>query len=222
MKKCTILTILLLSTVLISKGQDIRQFYLYAYNHALFNPAAGGESGRHNIAINGQLNHFSNDYTFHNNFTQGTLCYDGNIKKLHSGIGAIGYYSLGATTFKKASLIYSYKLLLNSKTTLSIGVRPTVSKEVIDFSKFQAINPDDPLLRDDKLKLVEPDLDLGIWYNSDGYYGGIALNNVFKHVYNYGDDLKGTDFFGYRSLTIMGGKKIDLPINYYRPIHFLD
>jgi hypothetical protein len=38
-----------------SKAQNISHFFLYSYDHALFNPAAAGAENKHVIGLNGRL-----------------------------------------------------------------------------------------------------------------------------------------------------------------------
>ncbi|HYG38533.1 MAG TPA: PorP/SprF family type IX secretion system membrane protein [Cytophagales bacterium] len=221
--KRTTLFFLFLFTIQLLKGQSISQFHLYSYNQALFNPAVAGAENKHIVAVQGQ--YFMDDKLFEkgNPYT-GLISYEGNIKSINSGIGAmIVTDKIGVYSTKKMGLSYNYKINLSPSSVFRIGVRPTISRHVIKFSDIifgdqmdSFGNPIDPLVAyPEKETQSKADLDVGMYFNSFGFYAGISLSNVFKHEYESNavvDNVTYGDEFSDRLFMLLIGKKINLPV----------
>jgi hypothetical protein len=194
------ISILLCLFTLSLKAQNIEQFYLYSFDHALFNPAAAGAENKHVFGLNGQM-----IYDTENNesvYQTEILSYNGHFSPINSGIGAYALTNkIGKEVVSKLGVSYNYKIKLATKTSLRLGLRPTFSR----LSKT---------LNDDKEAKTSADLDLGLWLDVFGFYVGASLTNTFEHNYEFKKITSSSeigDQYSDRVGTIMAGRKIKLP-----------
>ncbi|HYG38534.1 MAG TPA: type IX secretion system membrane protein PorP/SprF, partial [Cytophagales bacterium] len=203
MRKRSFLLIMFLFVTMLLKGQSIPHFNLYSYNYALFNPAAAGADKKHIIAAQGQLGvdtEITDDLKFDYN---GLLSYEGNFSPINSGIGAfvVRTGSEGINTMK-AGVSYNYKIEFAPSTSLRVGVRPTFTRHTVSF---------DFALDEEKESSTKTDLDLGLYFNTFGFYVGASMNNILKHKHEFGV-FESNDFYSDQLLSVVVGKKINTPV----------
>ena len=212
-----IVKVLLLGCILSSgaNAQNIHHFFLYSYDHALFNPAAAGAEKKHVIGLNGRFTYDEQRWEDKMVPYTGMISYNGNIAPINSGIGFFAVVDrFGAATTSKVGVSYNYKIKFAPKSSLRIGIRPTLTRHAIDYRKYRYVDPLDPTNYDQKVVKSAPDLDLGLWMEVFGFYLGGALNNTFKHQYKdnvFLGELSYGDYYSSRSITIIAGKKIKVP-----------
>jgi type IX secretion system PorP/SprF family membrane protein len=81
---------------------------------------------------------------------------------------------------------YAYHLGIK-ESKLSIGVRLGMYSQTLDYDKYRAIQPDDPLLLDKtgKESQIRPDMALGLFYRSEKYYAGVGFNHLLKSEFDF-------------------------------------
>ncbi len=110
------------------------------------------------------------------------------VYKLRSGVGAyIINDNLGPQNNLEAQAMYAYHLGIK-ETKLSIGVKVGIYSQSIDWGKYRAIHPDDPLLKTGKDSQVRPDLGFGLFYRAEKYYLGVGFNHLLRSEFDFGTD----------------------------------
>jgi len=132
-----------------SYAQQEAQFTMYWNNYSSYNPAATGLFNKHYAALNArtQWTHFEGaPKTI-------SAIYDFKWTKINSGLG-IGYVygQLGFEKNNEINLNYSYQFDLKKDRILSSGISLGFLRKSIDFSKFVAIDNNDPLLISNPIK----------------------------------------------------------------------
>jgi hypothetical protein len=195
------ITIVMCLFTLSLRAQSIEQFYLYSFDHALFNPAAAGAENKHVFGLNGQMVYNTEDNK--STYQTGILSYNGHLSPINSGIGAYALTNkIGDEVVSKVGVSYNYKIKFAPKTSLRIGLRPTFSRLSMET------------LNDEKEAKTSADLDLGLWLDVFGFYAGASFANVLEHQYKFKQLIGSTeigDTYSDRVATIMVGRKIKVP-----------
>jgi len=111
------------------------------------------------------------------------LTVDAPIRALHGGIG-LNVYSdkLGFENNIGVKLAYSFHLNI-AIGTLGIGLQAGFLNKTIDFSKFNPLDADDPILTNNtgKQNLFLTDMAFGVFYNIPGKaYVGLSSNQLIQ------------------------------------------
>ena len=83
---------------------------------------------------------------------------------------------------------YSYKLKLNKKFTLSLGLQAGFIQTNINNSKLHQASSSDPLLQENKNGTILPDANVGVYLYSEKFYVGLSS----KHLINSESLIKNT------------------------------
>jgi type IX secretion system PorP/SprF family membrane protein len=191
------------------QAQTIQDFYLYSYDHALFNPAAAGSEEKHIFGVNGRISLQNFDYKKTSPLSA-IVSYNGNINPIKSGVGILAVVDyIGAQKISKVALSYNYRFKINNSSSFRLGIRPTITKATIDFDAYRFADESDPLNKVGKKSEREVDLDVGGWLKIGQFYSGVSVNNLLNHSFDFQtDSLRTTDWLGHQSITIIAGKKI--------------
>jgi type IX secretion system PorP/SprF family membrane protein len=179
MKTLIKITALLLITVSGYAQQDA-QYNQYIFNAMVINPAYAGTKEVVNVnaiyatqwaGLSGSPN------------TQ-TLSIDGApTSKVGIGFQLIND-NIGAQSNQSLFGDYSYKVRLNDKLKLSMGVAVGATYLSLDGSKLVTDNPDDPAIPHTMVTKLRLDAKTGLFLYSDRFYAGLSstdlLANVFK------------------------------------------
>jgi len=178
-----------------ANAQSINNYYLYSYNHSLFNPAAAGYENKHIVSLLGRSEDRQSIY----DYNSGILNYEGNIKSINSGIGAIVMVGkIRNVTGSKVGVSYNYQMRVNDRVKVRVGARPTLNslrgnnKDSLGNSPSYFKDPD-----------THGNLDLGVWLDVYGFYGGISVENTFQRK----------DYWSYspwRQYNLIVGRKIKI------------
>jgi type IX secretion system PorP/SprF family membrane protein len=110
------------------------------------------------------------------------------IYRLRSGFGAyVMNDNLGPQNNLEAQAMYAYHLGIK-ETKLSFGIKLGMYSQSIDWDKYRAIHPDDPLLKSGKDSQVRPDLGVGLFYRAEKYYVGMGFNHLLRSEFDFGAD----------------------------------
>lgn len=174
-----------------SFAQQDGQYSQYMFNTIYYNPAFAGVEG---------VTQFTGIYRTQWTGYQVTDGSDGGaptsqvfslntpILRLRSGFAfhAVNE-SLGPLTNQELQVSYAYHLgLPNSK--LSFGIRSGIFSQAIDFNKYRANQPDDPIIGEGKESQIRPDLSMGVYFRTEKYYAGVSFNHLLKAEFDFGSD----------------------------------
>jgi len=171
-------------------AQQDPQFSQYMFNNLYLTPAFAGVDGVTRLTAF----HRSQWAGYQSSFGDGgapttqEVSFNTPIYKLRSGFG--GYVlndNLGAQNNLEVQASYAYHLGIK-ESKLSVGIRLGMYAQSIDYAKYRAIQPDDPLLKDKngKESQIRPDMALGIFYRSEKYYAGVGFNHLLKSEFDFG------------------------------------
>lgn len=202
------------------RGQQEAQFSQFMFNTMAINPGYAGANG----AI--CMNAFARQQWMGFKDPDGTstspqtllFSIDAPVKFLHGGLGAvISKDKLGYEDNTNVRLAYAYRTPLGNGF-LGIGLEAAFLDKKIDFTKFVAIDPGDPVLNG-KAKESEffTDYAFGVYYNQPGkfYLGLSALNLSEPKGFDYKDINNNSklSFSLKRTYFLQGGYEYVFPSN---------
>ncbi len=111
------------------------------------------------------------------------------------GVGAsITHDRIGPTNVWDFGLIYSYRLKFK-KGYLGIGVEGTLKGYRVDWNQTTATHVDDDLIPMTESSKFLPDVDAGLYYNSDKFFVGLSISSLLRGDLSFMEDEAGnTDF----------------------------
>jgi type IX secretion system PorP/SprF family membrane protein len=172
-----------------AQGQQDPQFTHYMFNTLYYNPAYAGVEGITKFTAIHRSQWLGYQPTFGGGGAPTTqiVSMSAPINKINSGFG--GYVvndQLGPQNNLEAQASYAYHLALKG-SKLSFGLKAGVYSQTIDFDKYRAIDPDDPLLQGrGKESQVRPDLSMGVFLQREKYYAGVSFNHLIKSEFDFG------------------------------------
>lgn len=170
-------------------AQQDPQFSQYMFSSLYFNPAYAGAEGVTKLTAfhRSQWLGYQSTYDDGGAPTTQLITFSTPVLKLKSGFGAyITNDRLGPQNNMEMQASYAYhRDLGNGK--LSAGLRAGLYSQTIDFAKYRAINPDDPLINSKgKESQVRPDLAIGLNYRTEKYYLGVSATHLTKSKFDFG------------------------------------
>jgi type IX secretion system PorP/SprF family membrane protein len=187
----TLLLVVLLAVLKPVYGQvQDPQFSHYMFNDLFNNPGYSGVMGVANLTMTYRSQWLSYAGTFDAGGAPNTFLASFNtpIYKMRSGAG---FYLvndvIGPLNNIQFMGSYAYHLGVG-KGKLSLGVRAGIVGQSIDWEKYRAVNPDDPILQNGKESQYRPDLGVGAYYKAEKYYAGLSLNHILKTEFDFNSD----------------------------------
>jgi type IX secretion system PorP/SprF family membrane protein len=171
-------------------GQQDPQFTQYMLNMLFYNPAYAGIPGATNFTAIHRTQWFGYTSTFDGHGAPNTQVISANapLLKLNSGVGFhIVNDNLGVVNNLEAQASFAYHLAIKN-AKLSIGLRAGFYSQTMDFDKYRAIDPDDPLLASGQESQMRPDMAAGLYYRAAKYYAGISVNHIIQSKFDFGVD----------------------------------
>lgn len=188
MKKVYFL-VFLTGTFFSAKGQQDPQFTQYMFNTLYYNPAYAGVEGTTKFTAIHRTQWLGYQPTFGGGVAPTTqiVSMSAPINKINSGFGAyVVNDRLGPQNNLEAQASYAYHLALKG-SKLSFGLKAGVYSQTVDFEKYRAIDPGDPLLQGKgKESQVRPDLAMGVFLQREKYYAGVSFNHLIKSEFDFG------------------------------------
>lgn len=195
MKKIyTSLLISMISVVLLAQQEP--QFTQNMFNNMYTNPGYAGINKR--ICITslyrqqwvGFESTLKDGSTVKTNPQTTVISIDAPIRVLRGGIG-VSLFSdkLGFESNTGVKIGYSYHLSI-SNGILGIGVQAGFLNKKIDFSKFNPLDQDDPLLKDQDVQAtLMTDVAFGLFYNVPGkFYAGLSSTQLIQSKMKYDNE----------------------------------
>ncbi len=173
-------------------SQNYIQFSQYINTQGLLNPAYSGTKS----SINGLLI-YRNQWV---NMAGAPVNFAFNIhapiktKKMGIGISAINE-QIGMRNQTNINVAYSYITKINSKKSLSFGLRIGIKNYNFDKSKAQLIDIDDPFFTNGNESFLLPDFGFGAYYYTKRFFAGLSLPNLLTNgLDTYSTTLKTNSF----------------------------
>lgn len=174
---CFAYCIVFLSSV---QAQQDPQFSLFMYNQLYLNPATAGADGATRFQLINRMQWQGYQTTSGDAGAPNTLAFSGSapLNFIKSAIG-VHYVNdrIGATGSQEVQLSYAYRLNINDNT-LALGARVGFQNRYIDFNKLIAREPGDPLIPTGRLGQTQPDIALGVFYDTPAFYVGASVNHI--------------------------------------------
>lgn len=171
------------------QAQQDPQFTQYMFNTLYYNPAYSGLEGVTKFTAIHRSQWLGYQPTVGSGGAPTTQIVSGTspIPKINSGFG--GYIMndrLGPQNNLEAQLSFAYHLAV-ADGKLSLGLRGGFYSQTLDFDKYIATDPDDPLLNAaGKQSQVKPDVSAGVFYRREKYYAGVSFNHLIKSEFDFG------------------------------------
>lgn len=175
-KKTLTLAILLLFAVN-SEGfsQQLPQFSQYMFNGLHINPAYAGYKNEGYVQAT-----FRNQWVNFPGAPQ-TLSVSADLSandgKMGFGISLLSD-KIGPTESKIGLLTYAYRIRVKDKGFLGLGVSTGFSDYMLDPSLFRMNDQNDPLIPGGIVRKIAPNLNSGLFYNTDKFYAGLSVFNM--------------------------------------------
>ncbi|AWW29970.1 hypothetical protein DN752_07440 [Echinicola strongylocentroti] len=159
-------------------AQQLPQFSQYIFNGLSINPGYAGykEEGYIQSTYRSQWANFpgapktmslSADFSAN----EGTMGF--GVSFLHD--------ELGPSKTIGAMLTYAYRIQVGYDGFLGLGISAGVSDYQIDFNMLEAVHEDDELIREGVVNVLDPNLNLGLFYHTSNFYAGISAYNVINN-----------------------------------------
>ena len=185
MKKSYITVILLILVGTFSgNAQQDPQYTQYMYNTQVVNPAYAGSR---NVLSFGLL--YRTQWVGLDGAPKTTtLIADTPLGKYNNmGIGlSLVRDEIGPATETNITIDYSYSINVSFNSILSFGLKAGIDVLDVDFSKLNlpgGTTPDDPYFTDNIDNKLEPQIGMGVYFNTERFYAGLSVPNFLttKH-----------------------------------------
>lgn len=186
------ITVCILFIAINANAQKEGQFSQFYFNQLFFNPATAGKDNQTRIGVVYRSQYAGYKPT---NIDEGGSPSSQMISaSLPFGNFGVGIYAFndvtGASSQQDIQVSAAYKLPL-PKGTLSIGARGGVYRQAMDYDRLRPVEPDvddDPLFLSGVVSEIQPDLSVGIHYESEQYYAGVSAAHLTRPKYKLGSD----------------------------------
>lgn len=157
-------------------AQKDPQYSQYIFNGMIINPAYAGSKEIVNINA------------FYRQQWMGlpgapqtqTVSVDGSVNnKVNLGI----YFLNDSWAFQRnTSLygIYAYRIKINETSKIAFGLAAGISQLTLDGNKMNTQIPNDPLIPTIMEKKISPDINSGIYYNTERFFAGFSATNLLS------------------------------------------
>lgn len=156
-------------------GQQLPQFSQYIFNGLHVNPGYAGYKGEPYI----QSTYRSQWLDFPGAPKTFTVTAD-----LSANEGTMGFgFSLlsdqqGPASTTSGLLTYAYRIQTGSKSFLGMGASVGVSEYVMDGDRLNPNDPNDQLIPGGRMNMFTPNLNTGLFFNTDKFYAGFSVYNM--------------------------------------------
>lgn len=182
-------TALLLLYASVGWTQQDPQFTQYMFNNFYFNPAFAGTDGVLKMTALHRSQWLGYSPTFDDGGAPTTqlVSFQMPLSMVKGGVG--GYFvndNLGPVTNMELQASYAYYIPVRGGR-ISVGIRGGMVSQKVDFEKFRAIDPNDPLLqRNGTETQFRPDFAFGAMIRKENFYIGAGLNHLTQPSYDFG------------------------------------
>jgi len=184
-----VFTALLLLYTSVGWTQQDPQLTQYMFNNFYYNPAFAGTDGVMKMTLLHRSQWLGYAPTFDDGGAPTTqlVSFQMPLSILKGGVG--GYFvndNLGPVTNLEMQASYAYYIPVRGGR-VSVGIRGGMVSQKVDFEKFRAIDPNDPLLqRNGTETQFRPDFAFGAMLRKENFYVGAGMNHLSQPSYDFG------------------------------------
>lgn len=157
------------------QGQQLPQFSQYIFNGLHINPGYAGYKNQGYIQSTYRkqwMNFPGAPQTF-------TVTADLSANEGMMGFGAsILSDQLGPTRTTTGLLTYSYRIQTGHTSYLALGASAGVSEYRLDSDKLNPLEQNDVQIPDGITNMFTPNMNLGLFFHNDRFYGGLSAYNL--------------------------------------------
>ncbi len=156
-------------------AQQLPQYSQYMFNGLHINPGYAGYKNEGYI----QSTYRDQWAAFPGAPKTFTLTADLSANEGRMGFGAsLVSDRLGPTETNSVLFTYAYRIKTGDRSFLGLGVSAGFAEYVLDPSKLRPEDPNDPDLPEGKVNLFTPNLNSGLFFNTDRFYAGFSAYNM--------------------------------------------
>ena len=208
--------ILLLSVILISLpaiSQQDYQFSQFSFNKLIYNPATAGKDD----ALNATAFYRNQWVGLPGHPITQSIAVSLPLYRISSGVG-VSFINESAGVERNMEIKAAYAYLFNTGNgILSFGINAGIIQKNLDGDKL--ITPDgiyqdnvqldhnDPLLPDNKVSALAPDLGAGVYFANQRFNIGVAVNHILEPKVSFELKNGNTEFQYNRHLNLIAGYK---------------
>jgi type IX secretion system PorP/SprF family membrane protein len=173
-----------------AQAQKEVQFSQFFFNQVFFNPATSGKDSQTRLTAV-----YRSQYTGYqptNSLDKGGAPTSQLISaSLPFGKFGVGFYAvndqIGALAQQDIQLSAAYKVVLPSGV-LSLGARGGIYRQSLDYDQLRPENSavDDPLFLSGVVSEIQPDVSIGLHYESEAFYTGVSATHLTKPKFALG------------------------------------
>jgi type IX secretion system PorP/SprF family membrane protein len=173
-------------------SQQITSYSHFFYNPIIYNPAYTGTSGSPNLLL---INH--TQWTGFKGAPQyNILTFDCNLKNKNAGVGLnIGTDKKGMTSKLFASILYSYKIKINTKTHLLFGISGGVTNQKLNYTNAVVENINDPSLFLNNQSSTSFNSNIGLAFSHKNLSFGFSIPQIIGNKNQYKSTTNATVFY---------------------------
>ncbi|WP_018342663.1 PorP/SprF family type IX secretion system membrane protein [Cytophaga aurantiaca] len=195
----------------ICKGQNYPHYTMFMFNKLLYNPAYAGNKGLTTINVYGRRQWTGIDGAP----TGGSVTIDGPIgsyMKAFRPVAAgfsVNSEKAGIVTNTNLMAYCSYRIKLNTHTTLSFGLQAGTTLYSADYSKLNPMDQNDPTINysRDVSNVPLPNFGTGVYLSGKNYYAGLGIPFLVQNRYDKNSFNSNSDIYGkqVRTYFLSGG-----------------
>ena len=199
MKKGLLQLILVTGIVNITVAQQDVQFSQYMLNPLFYNAGWAGVDGASHVSAmhRSQWLGYSSSFDGDGGAPSSQLISFSTPMKFQEQDVGFGVNVINDKLGPLSNFSIEFALALKKKLRrgeLSIGLKPGIISQTIDFNQFRFNDPSDILNVGTKQSQLAPDLGFGVFYASRDYTIGLGVNHILNPSFDFGLGDANTDF----------------------------
>lgn len=188
-KNQSIICILFLFLVTVCTAQQNAQYTQYMYNTQIINPAYSGSREMLSFGLLGRTQWVS----VNGSPESGTFTVNSPIGLYENmGLGlSIVHDRIGPSAESNITADYAYRIDVSRNGKLSFGLKAGVDVLNIDYSELTIFDEIDPLFQNNVDNRLQPQVGIGLYFNTDRFYMGASVPNFLRTQHFDGSVLEG-------------------------------
>ncbi len=160
----------------------------YMFNTLAINPAYAGSRDVLSLTVLGRYQWL--DKNIPGSPKTHSISLDMPIKNEKMGIGIVAYNdNIGVANNTGLNLAYSYRFKLGAKTTMSLGLQPSITNVSLNLSKVSELaDPGDAVFLSDRSKMLF-NAGMGLFVSNDKSYLGISVPQIIEQKLDKNNDV---------------------------------
>jgi type IX secretion system PorP/SprF family membrane protein len=214
MSKIILITLILIFSTMsiITNAQQAPMYTHYMYNTLAINPAYAGSRD----ALTITALHRSQWVSFKGAPMTQSLIMHSPLKNNNIGLGlSASNDRIGPVNNTSIFGSFAYKLILNSKSKLALGINGGVNILQANLTELELNNQSDPTFQKDINNIITPNIGVGAYFSQERFYIGLSAPNLLENTYLATDQSNGTQLIAkeQRHYFLTTGSKIQFSEN---------